>query len=509
MKKTFSILILIFLMSCSQLGLHQENRTPSSEEMTIDEQVAEKYSAEISEFQLLVEENLVWRSKALEFYQKNQDKFGKKNYFTHQDLVDVFESVKKYNILREKLFAYSKKYSGFFSTLDLIEFKPGMGTDLKSILVRVDPKDLEGKEFLLKMKISFAASLMLYDNYLTGIYPYVSHRKTRKLINKDIPELHNALEKVTDSFFDVNQRLLMLKAQSLFKDDVEFEKKESIQIANVEGYLEMLAMESPFYQFLLTKHFDMKNQNALKAYWDRVIDNFTFINDSFTFIASKTFGNTLGLVAFRQGYLTKLSPDERKQMEATFKPLDIMMEKTPFRLTDQFIPGYYGHVALWIGTEEELKQIGVWDNPLIQKYHEAIRSGRHIIEALRPGVQINSLDHFLNIDDLLVVRHNNLTDEQKAEYILRSFAQIGKEYDFNFDVETDSKIVCSEIVYVVFHDIEWPTKKQLGRYTISPDNVADKCVDGTLGPVMMFRSGKRIEGSDNIILNLKEELKSK
>jgi hypothetical protein len=214
-------------------------------------------------------------------------------------------------------------------------------------------------------------------------------------------------------------------------------------------------------------------------------------------------------VAFRQGYLTKLSPEERKQMEATYKPLDIMMEKTPFRLTDQFIPGYYGHVALWIGTEDELKQIGVWDNPLIQKYHEAIRSGRHIIEALRPGVQINSLDHFLNIDDLLVVRHNNLSDEQKAEYILRAFAQIGKEYDFNFDVETDSKIVCSEIVYVVFHDIEWPTKKQLGRYTISPDNVADKCVDGTLEPVMMFRSGKRIEGGDNIVQNLKEELKSK
>jgi hypothetical protein len=503
--KTVCTFTLLFSVGCS----HFDYRRPSSEIATVDQQVAEKYRNEINDFQMLIEEVLVWRSKALEFYQKNQDKFGKKNNFTHQDLLDVFESVKKYNILREKLFQYSKKNSAYFTTLDLVEFKPGTGTDLVSSMKRIDPKDLDGKDFVLRMKLSFAASLMLYDNYLTGIYPYVSHRKTRKLINKDIPELHNALEKITDSFFDVNQRLGMLKAQSVFKDDVEFEKKENIQIDNVERYLEMLAVESPFYQFLLTKHFDLKKQNAVKAYWDRVVDNFTFINDSFTFIASKTFGNTLGLVSFRAGYLTKLSEEERKQMEATYKPLDIMMEKTPFRLTDQFIPGYYGHVALWIGTEEELKEIGVWDNPLVQKYHEAIRSGRHIIEALRPGVQINSLEHFLNIDDLLVVRHNNLTEEQKAEYILRAFAQIGKEYDFNFDVETDSKIVCSEIVYVVFHDIEWPTKKQLGRYTISPDNVANKCVDGTLEPVMMFRSGKRIDGSDNIIQNLKEELNSK
>lgn len=98
-----------------------------------------------------------------------------------------------------------------------------------------------------------------------------------------------------------------------------------------------------------------------------------------------------------------------------------------------------------------------------------------------------------------MLRDKNLTDDLKKEFIIRAFSQIGKDYDFNFDVETDKKIVCSEIVYTVFHDISWPTKKSLGRYTISPDNVAEKAVtvDGRnaeLDPVMMYRAGARETG---------------
>lgn len=219
------------------------------------------------------------------------------------------------------------------------------------------------------------------------------------------------------------------------------------------------------------------------------------MNETFTFIASKVFGNSLGLVAFREGLLKNLPLDEKREIVSQLKPLDIMLEKTPFRLTDQFIPGYYGHVAIWVGDESDLRALDLWDHPTIKKYQKEILAGKRIIEALRPGVQINSLDHFLNIDDLLVLRDNHLTDDQRREFVIRAFEQIGKEYDFNFDVETDSKIVCSEIVYVVFHDIDWPTKKSLGRYTISPDNVASKAVEENdlkvLEPILMYRSGVR------------------
>ena len=52
-----------------------------------------------------------------------------------------------------------------------------------------------------------------------------------------------------------------------------------------------------------------------------------------------------------------------------------------------------------------------------------------------------------------------------------AFAQVGKTYDFNFDVETTDKLVCSELLYQSFGDVNWPTEPYIGRTTISPDNV--------------------------------------
>ena len=39
--------------------------------------------------------------------------------------------------------------------------------------------------------------------------------------------------------------------------------------------------------------------------------------------------------------------------------LDLLLEKTPFRLTDKTIPGFWGHVGLWIGDQQDLEELGI------------------------------------------------------------------------------------------------------------------------------------------------------
>jgi hypothetical protein len=75
-------------------------------------------------------------------------------------------------------------------------------------------------------------------------------------------------------------------------------------------------------------------------------------------VLSKAFGNTAGRFQSRNGLL-KDRADVIADLKATLKPLDVLLEKTPFRLTDHFIPGYYGHNAIWLGTEDELKSLGL------------------------------------------------------------------------------------------------------------------------------------------------------
>ena len=150
------------------------------------------------------------------------------------------------------------------------------------------------------------------------------------------------------------------------------------------------------------------------------------------------------------------------------------MEKTPFRLTDKLIPGHFGHVAIWVGTERELKALDLWDHEWIKPHQEKIRRGASVLEALRDGVQLNTLEHFMDVDDVAVLRLTEL--KENKETMIRAFRQIGKSYDFNFDVETTDRIVCSELAYVVFTEVDWQTEKTLGRSTISPDHVAHKCL---------------------------------
>ncbi|MEA9357067.1 YiiX/YebB-like N1pC/P60 family cysteine hydrolase [Bacteriovorax sp. PP10] len=501
MKKLI-LISLLTLVSCSNF-----TRTPASPPEILtseDVQVNEVLASEVAEFQVMVEEALVWRAKAMEFAEKNAKKL-KRERLTHEDIQSIHESAQTYLNLRERLMKYASKYQSLVDDGTIVKYVPGEKTSKSLNVYYIDPLDAKGQELLFQTKISLNAALVLYDSYMLGLYPYYKSRKMRKLLNTDFVGGKFEFDEITDSFFDVTQRTKMYLSIQLFDKDIAYKEASKTFVSAEEKYLDLLALQSPFYNFMKEKYKSIVDPSSFKNISNRIFDRSSFVGDLFTYSTSKVFGNSVGLIAFRKGRMTKISRREKAHIKENMKPLDILLEKTPFRLTDKFIPGFYGHVAIWVGNEDELKALGVWDNPVVKPYQEAIKDGHFIIEALRPGVQINTLDHFLNIDDLLVLRDPSLTDEQRKEFLVRAFAQIGKDYDFNFDVETDKKIVCSEIVYVVFHNIDWPTEKALGRFTISPDNVAAKVSDGVLVPVQMYSDGEKVEG--DLIKAVEEKLK--
>jgi hypothetical protein len=207
---------------------------------------------------------------------------------------------------------------------------------------------------------------------------------------------------------------------------------------------------------------------------------------------SMVFGNAVGLVETRKGKLYKKA-DVLADVNSSLKAGDILLEKTPFRLTDKLIPGYWGHAAVWIGTEAELKELGIWDNPLVARYHDEIRDGRLVVEALRSGVEMNTIQHFLNIDSIGILRKPNLSREARATSVIQALRQVGKPYDFNFDVESKARVYCSKLVYLTYSGIDWPTKRSLGRTTFTPDDVAVKAANG--GPLQLvafYHDGSRV-----------------
>lgn len=480
------IIGLILTTNCSHLS-----RTPNSVPSTED-----YMKIEVEQLQTLIEEALVWRSQVVEFKNKNEKKFTSDN-FTHSDLQFIYQSGLNYLELRKKIFLYVYNYDDLKSADSELLYDSTRPTQIiktnsNSIQARVNPKDKEGQQFLIRLKIAYSAALIMYDNYLMGVYPYSQNSKIRYRLKYDVDRnFSNKLEEISNSFFNNEQRQRMSYIAKFLSHEM---KNLHTNKSPNHQYLDEVIAQSSFYSFLLKDIDGLEAAGPIRSFIQNIKDRFTFIKRASTYALSKVFGNGMGLVQFRSGYMKNLSDQEKMKITEKLQPLDILLEKTPFRLTDKFIPGYYGHVAVWVGTEKDLKEMGIWNEPIVRKYHDQIKRGHHIIEALRPGVQINTLSHFLDIDDLLALRHTTLNKEQRKEFLLRAFEQVGKEYDFNFDVETDKRIVCSEIAYVVYHDINWPTDKSLGRWTISPDHVAWQAIKGPLRPVVIYKNGKEVTG---------------
>lgn len=204
------------------------------------------------------------------------------------------------------------------------------------------------------------------------------------------------------------------------------------------------------------------------------VDSFLGLVDNVTGWLSRIFGNIAGSIHWRKGYLYKNEMAISLARE-NLQPMDILIEKSPFVLTDKFIPGHYGHVAVYMGTKEQLTAIDMWNHPDIIPYQEEIEKGNVILEAVRSGVRLAPLEEFLNIDELTVMRKTDAlaNPELVIQEITRGIDQIGKAYDFNFDISTLDKIVCSELIYITFGNVQWPTQYRLGRATITPDDVAE------------------------------------
>ena len=137
-------------------------------------------------------------------------------------------------------------------------------------------------------------------------------------------------------------------------------------------------------------------------------------------------------------------------------------------------------------------------------------------------MEINSLPHFLNIDDLVVIRANSckgdisdlkscLTLDAKQKYLIEAFKQIGKNFDFSFDINTDDEIVCSEIAYRVFMDIDFNTSKILGKFSISPDQIAQMATQekDLFRPILLYFKGKKVSGNTEELRKLLRLIVSK
>lgn len=354
--------------------------------------------------------------------------------------------------------------------------------------------------------IALATLVSLYDEYGTVFAVISENDRLRRFLNhadSGYSRDEYLLESLTSMYVDTDMLAYVSDLVHAYHDNQEKITQLAMGDDNLAYLLHMVDTSKSYPVLLQMDFIDIANyRRKIRRRVTR--DTLKEIGRATVNSLSEGFSNAVGNYEERKGLLYQDKAVEH-YVSQHLQLGDILLEKTPFRLTDSMIPGHWGHAAIWIGTEQELRAIGLWQNPLVQKYYQEIQQGQLLAESLRTGTQLSHLSDFLNVDDLAIIRPKiPLTLAQKRSVVLLTLRQIGKAYDFNFDVETTDKIVCSQLVYLAYQDIDWPTESTLGRYTISPDNIATKTLDdGPLSLTLFYHQGKLQQAHS---LNLMQKL---
>lgn len=433
-------------------------------------------AAELVEYVRLSEEALAMRAGAIRLYRELKAKTDARQPLSGHDLKRLNEGAARLLAQRSALLRIAEAHECWVYA--------ALPDDHEEIALRATG-----------VAMSLSAALLLYDNYLLAIAPYRQDHEFRQHFNR------------ADAGFNIDAGTLNRIAMNYGSVDNRVRTRNALEWWTRHGatlsptpfehyeYLSRSIAQSPSLHLVRQANLLRDIGKPFALLGTLTIDGLFSLKNEGTNLTSLLFGNAVGLVETRRGKLYGRQ-EIASHVAGTLRAGDILVEKTPFRLTDVFIPGHWGHAAIWIGSAAELRALGIWEHPVVRPHHAAIRAGRGVVEALRSGVEMNSLAHFLNVDDLALLRHE--TGEashtaRQAEIVLHTLRQVGKAYDFNFDAETTHRIFCSKLVYLAYGDLQWPTSRILGKTTVSPDDIARRAIgDGPLAVVLLYHDGEEM-----------------
>ncbi len=177
-----------------------------------------------------------------------------------------------------------------------------------------------------------------------------------------------------------------------------------------------------------------------------------------------------------------IQPQQVTSLRRQLKPGDVLLERRNWYLSNAFLPGYWPHSALYVGTAEDLRRMGLdRDERVARRWADFQRRDEHgrervILEAISEGVVFTTLEHSVGEADSAAFLRPRLPEAKIKEAIARAFSHAGKPYDFEFDFFSTDKLVCSELVFRAYDgELTFPLVDVLGRKTLPPIELVRQC----------------------------------
>ncbi len=199
-------------------------------------------------------------------------------------------------------------------------------------------------------------------------------------------------------------------------------------------------------------------------------------------------------ISTHPGHRPALPAAVMEQFRELVEPGDVLIVRKEHAITNYFLPGYWKHAALCLGRPRELAALGIEKHENVRPRRDRLMTGdeedrQWVLEAMKDGVRIRSLDSPFASDALVVLRPS-ADATVVGEALARGLFHEGKSYDFDFDLTRSDRLVCTEVIYRSFEgvgDMRFELTRRAGRLTLSAmDLVAMALSDRYFRPLAIF-----------------------
>ena len=173
----------------------------------------------------------------------------------------------------------------------------------------------------------------------------------------------------------------------------------------------------------------------------------------------------------------RVSTDIFKQLAEILQPGDVIITRHDFVASNLFLPGYWPHAALYIGTEAQRRKLGLHVDKSIEKRWSGQIS---VLEAKSDGVLFRPLSETLAVDECVIIRPQ-LSQEALVKGLDRAIQHEGKGYNFDFDFFRSDQLVCTEVVFRAYDNLEsiqFKLIERAGRLSLSAEDLLDMALEG-------------------------------
>ena len=262
-----------------------------------------------------------------------------------------------------------------------------------------------------------------------------------------------------------------------FREGIRYFENNKSQVLELESnpvlkpVVELLRAEEPFIESRVRYYAKHRAKYRWHSFLRRHHSGFKNV----TFGLFKASGSLIAEMRMKWKR-KRVTPGVQRKLSRMLMPGDVIITRHDDAASNLFLPGFWPHGALYIGTEDQRKEL----DPSGEIWRRIeCPDPNCVLEARKDGVLFRQLNDTFSVDSCVVLRPK-LPPSDIRDAIARAMAHHGKCYDFEFDFRRSDKLVCTEVIYRAYHgiaDVAFELKTRTGRVCLSAEDLLDYAVE--------------------------------